>query len=429
MTSQHLYKVLQDTHTAANKVKGVSTIWKVLGLIVVARIVMVVTDSIEIMQANAGYIGATTVSKQPEAVDVGEETDRHTYNPREESSDIQEVSPLPSWPKRLFVCGYHLSLGVDSMLFPDFEKAGAYTGQNTTPNDIIFFGLHGPHCPIPRVQNKMLYIRENFRGKVLFLNGEPSGNAFQNFKNLKNWYNLGPCQGCAHYQNYTMQFYQMTQFFLGPSGVAVELMDHSKKANSLARHGANLINGVIYMNSHAVIFRNKAAGEISQILPVYHGKATPTNGNMTNVIRLREGEYPNHGTFQTQTHTEYLSQYKYCLSMENTNRDGYITEKILFAFRAGCLPIYYGTEEIFSIFNRKAFIYYDIRNPKPALDEIRFLQENPDAYRGKMAEPILAENGTQVIEELFSINDEFMGGWLKKRIRTWMGIDEVAKES
>jgi hypothetical protein len=115
--------------------------------------------------------------------------------------------------------------------------------------------------------------------------------------------------------------------------------------------------------------------------------------------------------------------------MENTKIYGYITEKIIFAFWAGCLPIYYGTEEIFSIFNRKAFIYYDIRNPKPALDEIRFLQENPDAYRGKMAEPILAENGTQVIKELFSIKDEFMGGWLKKRIRTWIGIDEVGKES
>jgi hypothetical protein len=202
-------------------------------------------------------------------------------------------------------------------------------------------------------------------------------------------------------------------------------MDHSKKANCLARDGANLTNGVIYMNSHNVTYQNTGTGEILHILPVYHVKATPTNGKMTNVIRLRYGEYPNCGTFRIQSHVEYLSQYKYCVAMENTKLDGYITEKIILAFRAGCLPIYYGTEEIFLIFNRKAFIYFDIHNPKPELDEIRFLQENPDAYCNKMAEPILAENGTQVFKELFSVKDEFMGGWFKKRIRTWMEIDEV----
>jgi hypothetical protein len=47
-----------------------------------------------------------------------------------------------------------------------------------------------------------------------------------------------------------------------------------------------------------------------------------------------------------------------------------------------------------------------------------------------MAEPILADNGTQAWKDNFSIKDEFMGdGWLKKRIRTWIGIDEVGMES
>jgi hypothetical protein len=44
-------------NAAANKEKGVSTIWKVLGLILVGIIVMVFTDSMEIKHANSGDIG------------------------------------------------------------------------------------------------------------------------------------------------------------------------------------------------------------------------------------------------------------------------------------------------------------------------------------------------------------------------------------
>jgi hypothetical protein len=45
--------------------------------------------------------------------------------------------------------------------------------------------------------------------------------------------------------------------------------------------------------------------------------------------------------------------------MENWNKNEYITEKILNAFMAGGIPYYYGTAEVFNIFNRKSFIYYD----------------------------------------------------------------------
>jgi hypothetical protein len=40
--------------------------------------------------------------------------------------------------------------------------------------------------------------------------------------------------------------------------------------------------------------------------------------------------------------------------MENKRANGYITEKILNTFLAGCIPIYYGTTEILNIFNKKA---------------------------------------------------------------------------
>ena len=41
-----------------------------------------------------------------------------------------------------------------------------------------------------------------------------------------------------------------------------------------------------------------------------------------------------------------LSQYAFCLVAENSVAHDYVTEKLFHAFAAGCLPIYYGTEDV-----------------------------------------------------------------------------------
>lgn len=58
----------------------------------------------------------------------------------------------------------------------------------------------------------------------------------------------------------------------------------------------------------------------------------------------------------TSAHKLYVD-YKFALVMENTKTPGYITEKILNAFIGGCVPVYCGTEDVFKIFNKDAFIY------------------------------------------------------------------------
>lgn len=59
------------------------------------------------------------------------------------------------------------------------------------------------------------------------------------------------------------------------------------------------------------------------------------------------------------------------------------------AFLAGTVPVYYGTEEVFDIFNRDAFIYYDVKNPEKAVAKIKFLEQNPDEYDKMLNQPIL----------------------------------------
>lgn len=110
-----------------------------------------------------------------------------------------------------------------------------------------------------------------------------------------------------------------------------------------------------------------------------------------------------------------MHSYRFTLAMENRVKAGYITEKIINAFLGGTIPIYYGTLDVLSIFNPKSFIFFDILNPTAALDEILWLEQNPDEYYKKLTQPILLD-GNATLEKYFSLSDEIGGGKLRHEI-------------
>jgi hypothetical protein len=127
------------------------------------------------------------------------------------------------------------------------------------------------------------------------------------------------------------------------------------------------------------------------------------------------------GNWREINSEEAFKDYRFGLIvMENKKSDGYITEKIVNAFLSGTVPIWYGTSEIFDVINERTFVFYDIKNPQPALDRIIYLEKNQTAYDEVLNEPILA-NGDQTIEDYFSFRDDVGGGKLKKRIRKMLG--------
>ena len=107
--------------------------------------------------------------------------------------------------------------------------------------------------------------------------------------------------------------------------------------------------------------------------------------------------------------------------MENKKKDGYLTEKIVNAFAGGTVPIYYGSApDVFDVFNENAFVYYDIDDPQPALDRIKYLEMNKTAYDEVLRGPIL-KDGEETIRKYFSWNDELGNGELKWFIRDMIG--------
>ena len=116
------------------------------------------------------------------------------------------------------------------------------------------------------------------------------------------------------------------------------------------------------------------------------------------------------------------SDYGFCVVLEHAvDHSAYITEKIMMAFIGGCIPIYYGPPGIFDIFNEKAFVFYNIIDPQPALDKVKALESNKELYEQMRKEPIAA-HGNATIEKYFSFSDEVGNGALKQRTREKLGL-------
>jgi hypothetical protein len=98
---------------------------------------------------------------------------------------------------------------------------------------------------------------------------------------------------------------------------------------------------------------------------------------------------------------EFLSSYKFSIAMENTEGDGYISEKIYDSFISGTIPIYYGDYIVDEYINPKSFIL--IKDEKNINDKIEYIKEidhNNEIYLNILKEKILInENIDKIIEK------------------------------
>lgn len=87
---------------------------------------------------------------------------------------------------------------------------------------------------------------------------------------------------------------------------------------------------------------------------------------------------------------DFLSSYKFSISMENSEGDGYTSEKIIDSFLAGTIPIYYGNYMVDEFINPKAFIL--IRGEKDLIQKIEYIKkidQNDELYRNILKEKII----------------------------------------
>ena len=90
---------------------------------------------------------------------------------------------------------------------------------------------------------------------------------------------------------------------------------------------------------------------------------------------------------------EFLEQYKFSIAMENSEADGYASEKIIDALWAGTIPIFYGDYMIDEYINPKCYILirdnYEI-NEK--IEYIKKIDNDDNLYRSMLKEKVFIDD-------------------------------------
>ena len=113
------------------------------------------------------------------------------------------------------------------------------------------------------------------------------------------------------------------------------------------------------------------------------------------------GRFLNNVGGPVENKIEFLSSYKFSIAMENSEGDGYLSEKIVDSIVSGTIPIYYGDYTIDEYINPKSLIL--IRNEKDIKEKIEYIKEidnNNEKYLNILKENILIyENIDYIIEK------------------------------
>lgn len=68
------------------------------------------------------------------------------------------------------------------------------------------------------------------------------------------------------------------------------------------------------------------------------------------------GKYKNNIGKPVENKRDFQMTHKFVIAFENTSTRGYTTEKIIGAYAAGAVPIYWGDPDVAMTFNTKSFI-------------------------------------------------------------------------
>lgn len=109
------------------------------------------------------------------------------------------------------------------------------------------------------------------------------------------------------------------------------------------------------------------------------------------------GGYMNNVGFSAprgEAYFAFLRKYKFMICFENTSQPEYLTEKLLWAYLGGTIPIYWGASKAKEWLNDRAFLQLTDNSDESMnalIERIKELDQNPDAYSAMLREPLLRD--------------------------------------
>ncbi len=115
------------------------------------------------------------------------------------------------------------------------------------------------------------------------------------------------------------------------------------------------------------------------------------------------GETPNNKKLKNgQYHKiNIISDYKFNIAFENTIKNGYVTEKLLQARTAGCIPIYSGDESVEKVFNKNGILNVTSMTNDEIFEEVSSINSNYKRYKFMKNVEIFEKNPQ--IDDVYSI--------------------------
>lgn len=134
--------------------------------------------------------------------------------------------------------------------------------------------------------------------------------------------------------------------------------------------------GFVVSNGHPEDIRTKFFLNLSEY------KRVESGGRFMNNI--------GHGLKGSEGKLNFQIPCKFAIAFENSSTPGYTTEKIVEAWQAGTVPIYWGNPEIAKEFNSKAFINcHEYESMEQVIEKVKEIDQDDRLYRAMLEEPIL----------------------------------------
>lgn len=153
--------------------------------------------------------------------------------------------------------------------------------------------------------------------------------------------------------------------------------ERDKFCSLVCSHDANGIRGQI-MDSLEQIAKVDSAGRFR---------------NNTNLLK----------TIFRDEKSAFLNSYKFNICPENSNCQGYVTEKIFDSLLSGCIPIYWGSDNNPEpdILNQEAVLFWDFESKDLVVQRIKEIFSNPSLYYELANMPRLNESATEIIWDYY----------------------------
>jgi len=131
----------------------------------------------------------------------------------------------------------------------------------------------------------------------------------------------------------------------------------------------------------------------------------------------------------TDNKLDFIKDYRFVISFENSSYPGYTTEKLIEPLMAGCIPIYWGDPQVGLDFNLKRFISVaGIHQFDDTVKRVIEIENNKILAKDILKEPIFANNKIPVYLRP-DYMDETMFSWIEEaRQKRFKGVGSGIKQ-